>query len=111
MVFDLYHITGRMSRSGRGVNHNRKPNKDTACYGFFVDDDDDLFEERHIKGAVHLPFEEDLPPEKKILKKIRESKLPIVVYDSGVVTAEDTTPDRGVANELNARGFSNVKVL
>jgi hydroxyacylglutathione hydrolase len=73
--------------------------------------DDELFEKTHIKGAIHLPFEEDLPPEVDILKKIRLTKKSVIVYDSGEITPNMPTPAQGVANELNARGISNVMVL
>jgi len=84
----------------------------------FVDArDDGAFAAGHRDGAVHLPFDDLLPPEPEILARLREVQdRELVVY------AGEPVPDRpgghrpvhpayGVAAELVARGFPRVSIL
>lgn len=84
----------------------------------FVDArDDEAFAAGHRDGAVHLPFDDLLPPEPEILDRLRQVQdRELVVY------AGEPLPDRpgghrpvhpayGVAAELVARGFSRVSIL
>jgi len=79
--------------------------------------DEDAFSAGHREGAVNLPFDDLLPPDPEVLRKIREAKADrIYVYpadpESGGVLSPGTRPPPVfcVAGELMARGFQGVKV-
>ncbi len=78
---------------------------------FYVDArDEDAFAAGSARGAVNLPFDTTLPPEKKVLARLRSMKRPLFVYDDGTKKDADS-PALGVAADLMARGFTQVTVI
>lgn len=79
--------------------------------------DDEAFEDGHRDGAIHLPFDDLLPPDPETLARLQEVKgHPLVVYAGTPVPprlggARPVHPAYGVAAELVARGFRNVSIL
>lgn len=79
--------------------------------------DEDAFAAGHREGAVHLPFDDLLPPDPEVLDRLREVKdRELVVYAGEPLPARPdhhrpVHPAYGVAAELVARGFRNVSIL
>lgn len=79
--------------------------------------DEDAFAAGHRDGAIHLPFDDLLPPEQEILDRLREVKdQELVVYAGEPLPLRPdghrpVHPAYGVAAELVARGFRNVSIL
>jgi rhodanese-related sulfurtransferase len=79
--------------------------------------DEDAFAAGHREGAIHLPFDDLLPPEEELLDRLREVKdREFVVYAAEPLPAKPdghrpVHPAYGVAAELVARGFRNVSIL
>jgi 3-mercaptopyruvate sulfurtransferase SseA len=71
------------------------------------------FGSKHIPEAVSIPYDDLLPPDPRVLRALRARKIEaIVVYDSGEPTPEgEVSRGWGVAAQLKARGFGNVKVM
>ncbi len=64
-----------------------------------------------VEGALNLPFDLDLPPDAKLLKRLRARPKgsPIVVYAAPTKGGEAMA--FGVFADLQARGFTNVLLL
>ncbi len=79
--------------------------------------DEEAFAAGNREGAIHLPFDDLLPPEQEILDRLREVKdRELVVYAGEPLPARPdhhrpVHPAYGVAAELVARGFRNVSIL
>jgi len=79
--------------------------------------DDEAFAAGHRDGAVHLPFDDLLPPEPEVLDRLREVKdRELVVYAGEPLPGRlnghrPVHPAYGVAAELVARGFPRVSIL
>ncbi|MBU1069486.1 hypothetical protein KJ975_07965 [Myxococcota bacterium] len=79
--------------------------------------DEETFAAGHREGAINLPFDDLLPPDPEVLRKIHAAKADrIYVYPANQASSgsqasgADPPAGFGVACELIARGFQGVKL-